>query len=58
MVHPLAVPADNEAAAKLWNDAMADVIAANQKRAAKSGGLSEVITGPDAKKVIPIKTAS
>ncbi|HEY7387504.1 MAG TPA: hypothetical protein VH640_03275 [Bryobacteraceae bacterium] len=32
--------ADNQAVAKLWNDAMADVIAENRKLAAKNRGLS------------------
>ena len=57
-IYSHALPVDNEAAAKLWNDAMGDVIAENRKRAAKSGGLSQVITDDRKKRVIPIKSAS
>jgi integrase len=52
--HPL--PADNQAAAKLWNDAMADVIAENRKLAAKNRRLSQVITGSAEEKVIVLKS--
>jgi integrase len=39
-IYSHALPADNEAAAKLWNDAMADVIAESRKEAAKNRMLS------------------
>jgi hypothetical protein len=52
------LPADNEAAAKLWNDAMADVIQASRKEALKNRMSSNVITGAREKTVIPIKSAS
>jgi integrase len=47
------LPADNQAAAKLWNDAMAEVIAESRK----SRRLSQVITGSRRDKVIILQSA-
>ena len=52
-IYSHALPADNQAAAVLWNDAMGEVI---QK--ARRGRLSKVITGSRKNLVIPIKSAS
>src|SRR5262252_9414344 len=57
-IYSHALPADNEAAAKLWNDAMADVITGARKEMRKSGMLANVIKTDRAKLVIPIKSAS
>jgi hypothetical protein len=57
-IYSHALPADNEAAAKLWNDAMADVIAESRKEAAKNRMLSNVITGGRKKSVTHIESAS
>ena len=56
-IYSHALPADNQATAKLWNDAMADVIAENRKRAEKNRRLSQVITGSAEEKVITLKSA-
>jgi integrase len=56
-IYSHALPADNQATAKLWNDAMASVIATARKRRA-GGGLPQVITGGRGKTVIPLKSAS
>ena len=53
-IYSHALPADNQAAAKLWNDAMADVISENRK----NRRLSRVITGSVDEKVIVLKSAS
>jgi integrase len=50
-IYSHALPADNQAAAVLWNDAMAEVI-----QSARRGRLSQVITGPGKNRVIPIKS--
>jgi hypothetical protein len=57
-IYSHALPADNEAAAKLWDDTMAGVIAGARKEAHKSGMSSNVIKTNRAKIVIPIKSAS
>ena len=56
-IYSHALPADNQAAAKLWNDTMAGLVGESRKRR-KSGGLSLVITEDREKSVIPIKSAS
>jgi len=56
-IYSHALPADNQAAARLWNDTMADVISASRKRRA-SGGLSLVITEPGKSAATPIRSAS
>jgi integrase len=56
-IYSHALPADNQATAKLWNDAMASVIQANRKQP-KSGGLSLVITEDREKRATTIKSAS
>jgi integrase len=57
-IYSHALPADNQAAAKLWNDAMASVIAESRTQAAKDRMLPNVIKGGRKKPVIPIKSAS
>jgi integrase len=57
-IYSHALPADNQAAAKLWNDAMAEVIQESRKEAARKRVLSNVITGDRKEKIIPIKSAS
>lgn len=57
-IYSHALPADNAAAAKLWNDVMADVVQAARKEALKKRVLSSVIKGGREKSVIPIKSAS
>jgi integrase len=52
-IYSHALPADNQAAAKLWNDAMAEVISENRK----NRRLSQVITGSAKDKVITLKSA-
>jgi integrase len=56
-IYSHALPVDNQAAAKLWNDAMADVIQESRKNAAKRRRLSQVITGSLDKKIIILKSA-
>ncbi len=51
-IYSHALPADNQAAAKLWNDAMAEVIQESRKRRR----LSQVITGSLEEKVITLKS--
>jgi integrase len=50
------MPTDNAAAAKVWNDAMSDVI--RRPRARKCGPLEIVSEGSEKIRVIPIKSAS
>jgi integrase len=57
-IYSHALPADNAAAAKLWNDAMADVIQESRREAARKQMSSNVIKGGREKTVIPIKSAS
>jgi integrase len=57
-IYSHALPADNSAAAKLWNDAMADVIQESRKEALKKRMSSNVIKGGREKTVIPIESAS
>jgi integrase len=57
-IYSHALPADNQAAAMLWNDAMAGVVAESRKAALKKRMLSNVIKGVDKAEVIPIKSAS
>jgi integrase len=57
-IYSHALPVDNQAAAKLWNDAMADVITESWKEAIKNRMSSNVIKGGREKTVIPIKSAS
>jgi integrase len=57
-IYSHALPADNQAAAKLWNDAMADVIAESRKEAARKRMLPNVISKPAKKKIIVLKSAS
>jgi integrase len=56
-IYSHALPADNQAAAKLWNDAMSDVIAKSRAAAAKTRGLSRVITNASTEKLIVLKPA-
>jgi integrase len=56
-IYSHALPADNQAAAKLRNDTMAGRIGDSRKRRA-AGGLSQVINKRGEKTVIPIKSAS
>jgi integrase len=59
-IYSHALPADNEAAAKLWNDAMADVLEASLKQAfaRKRGRLANVSADSEKNRAIPIKSAS
>ena len=59
-IYSHALPADNEAAAKLWNDAMADVIQASRQEASarKRGRLANVSADSEKIRVIPLKSAS
>jgi hypothetical protein len=59
-IYSHALPADNEAAAKLWNDAMADVLEASLKEASarKRRRLANVSEDSEKIRVIPIKSAS
>jgi integrase len=57
-IYSHALPADNQAAAKLWNDAMSEVIQESRKEAERKRMLSNVITGEGKRKVVPIKSAS
>jgi integrase len=56
-IYSHALPADNRAVAKLWNDALVDVLEEGRKTAA-CGNLPKSTTGRGEKKVIPIKSAS
>jgi integrase len=51
-IYSHALPADNATAAKLWNDAMADVLRKSRQRIS-GGGLSQVIKGKEKIAVIP-----
>jgi integrase len=57
-IYSHALPADNEAAAKLWNDAMADVIQSSRKEVLKNRMSSNVIKGGRRKTIIALKSAS
>jgi integrase len=59
-IYSHALPSDNEAAAKLWNDAMADVLEGGKERvlARKRGRLAKVSKGSEKIRVIAIKSAS
>jgi integrase len=57
-IYSHALPADNQAAAKLWNDAMADVIQESRKEAQRKRMLANVSAEDREKKIIPIKSAS
>jgi hypothetical protein len=52
------MPADNQAAALVWNNAMKTVLEASRQEHARKRRLPRVITGRAKKKVIPIKSAS
>jgi integrase len=56
--HALPADMDNQAAAVLWNDALAGVVAESRKAALKKRMLSNVIKGTGKAEVIPIKSAS
>jgi integrase len=56
-IYSHALPADNQAAAKLWSDAMADVIQNSRKEAEKKHMLADVSPEDGKKKVISIKSA-
>ena len=56
-IYSHALPADNRAAAKLWNDAMADVIQESAREVA-GGNLPKSTTEAARQKVISIKSAS
>jgi integrase len=59
-IYSHALPSDNEAAAKLWNDAMSDVLEASRKKAfvRKCGKLANVSEDSEKIRVIPLKSAS
>jgi integrase len=57
-IYSHALPADNEAAAKLWNDTMADVIRESREQALKNRMSSNVIKTDAKKKLIVLKSAS
>jgi integrase len=59
-IYSHALPADNEAAARLWNDAMADVLEASRQEAfaRRRGALANVSEDSEKIRVIPIKSAS
>jgi integrase len=59
-IYSHALPSDNEVAAKLWNDAMAEVFEARRKEvlARKRGLTANDSTGSEKIRVIPIKSAS
>ena len=59
-VYSHALPADNEATAKLWNDAMADVLEASREKifAGRRGALANVSEKPGNCRVITLKSAS
>lgn len=56
-IYSHALPADNAATAKLWNDAMSSVIQESRKEAAKNRRLSQVITEEGGNKIIAFKSA-
>jgi integrase len=56
-IYSHALPADNQAAAKLWNDAMADVIAESRKKSRTRGMLANVSKKSADGKVITLKSA-
>jgi integrase len=59
-IYAHAMPADNQAAAIVWNKAMADVIEASQKeaRARRVRALANVSKDAAKNRIIPIKSAS
>jgi len=59
-IYSHALPSDNKAAAKLWNDAMADALEAREKAARARGfpALANVSKDAAKNRVIPIKSAS
>jgi integrase len=57
-IYSHALPADNQAAAVLWNGAMGDVVAESRKTALQKRMLSNVIKGGGKAEIIPIKSAS
>jgi integrase len=57
-IYSHALPADNQAAAKLWNDAMAEVVQKNREKMVRSGSLAKSSTKDREGNVIPIKSAS
>jgi integrase len=56
-IYSHALPADNQAAAKLWNDSMSAIIEESRRRR-KNGGLLLVITEPAGESVTHLKSAS
>ena len=57
-IYSHALPVDNQAAAKLWNDSMADVIETVSEAQTRDGNLPKSTTGKSLPKVVPIKSAS
>ena len=57
-IYSHALPVDNQAAAKVWNDAMTDVIQESRKEAQRKRMLANVSAEDRDKKIIPIKSAS
>jgi integrase len=57
-IYSHALPLDNVTAARVWNDAMADVIRESRKEAVRKRMLSNVINGKAKKTIIPIESAS
>jgi hypothetical protein len=57
-IYSHALPADNQAAATLWNNAMADVIQKSRTEAAGGGNLAKSSAPAAKKKIMPIRSAS
>ena len=53
-IYSHALPADNQAVAKLWNNALGDVIKETREQDVRRRRLSQVITGKAGKKVITL----
>jgi integrase len=57
-IYSHALPADNQAAAELWNNSMAEVIQKSRKQAAKNRMSSNVIKTANGKELIVLESAS
>jgi hypothetical protein len=55
-IYSHALPADNQAVAKLWNNALGDVIRETRKEDPRRRRLSQVITGDAEEKVSVLKS--
>jgi len=56
-IYSHALPADNKAAAKLWNNALGEVVRETRAQDARNRRLSQVISGDADEKVIVLKSA-